>query len=287
MIFLGTGASEAIPNPMCGCEICQKALMSPDPRERRNRSALLLDEHTLIDCGPDITASCGRFGVSLQRLESIFLTHTHSDHFSLTTLECLQMCVTPAPNVNIYLSEAAYAGLLRLQEVLLEQEYANFGENFSRWPTFCKFVPIEPFREYMIGDMRVSAVIGRHPGLFTEELSLNYLFERNTGTVFYASDTGVFFPETFAYLQGRKLDILIIENAFGKRSIPCDKGHLNLDYLYQTLDALKEQNCIHADTRIYITHIGHKAGLLHQESDDLLQSKYGGNICTAYDGLRI
>ena len=26
MLFLGTGASEMIPNPMCGCDLCRRAL---------------------------------------------------------------------------------------------------------------------------------------------------------------------------------------------------------------------------------------------------------------------
>ena len=34
MLILGTGASEAIPNPFCDCEVCQKAMSSHDPREK-------------------------------------------------------------------------------------------------------------------------------------------------------------------------------------------------------------------------------------------------------------
>ena len=46
MLFLGTGASEMIPNPMCGCPVCRAALRSTDPREKRCRSAALFDEET-------------------------------------------------------------------------------------------------------------------------------------------------------------------------------------------------------------------------------------------------
>ena len=49
MIFLGTGASEAIPNPFCTCEVCRKARTSRDHREKRGRSAFSIDEENLID----------------------------------------------------------------------------------------------------------------------------------------------------------------------------------------------------------------------------------------------
>ena len=192
MIFLGTGASEMIPNPMCGCDVCRRALASKDPREKRNRTAFLLDEENLIDCGADVLSACAREGVSLRNLKRIFLTHTHLDHFSTVTMENLQMCITEAPRPEIYLSRAACDGFMRLGKVLVAQEYTNYPATAKRWPTQCTFIPVEPFREFRVDDMMVSAVYGRHSGMFEGEDSLNYLFRRDGKTLFYASDTGLF-----------------------------------------------------------------------------------------------
>ena len=288
MIFLGTSASEMIPNPMCGCDVCKQALASKDPREKRCRSAFLLDEENLIDCGPDVLSACGREGVSLQNLKHIFLTHTHTDHFSSTTLKNLQMCITEAPRIKIFMSQAAYDGMIRLGNVMLEQDYVDFSEQAKRWPTRCTFVPVEPFKDYQVDDMVVSAVVGRHPGRFVGENSLNYLFRKDGKTLFYACDTGLFFPETFEYLKDFRLDTLIIENAFGKQKQPRETfKHMTTEFLFETLDQLIAQGTVDSNTKIYVTHIGHKNGHLHGELNQLLQGRYGDQICVAYDGLRI
>ncbi len=285
MLFLGTGAAEAIPNPMCGCETCRRALSGQDPRDIRARSSFLLDAENLIDCGPDVISACGRMGQSLEKLKRIFLTHAHGDHFDLATLENLQMCISDAPELKIYVSQAVYEGFMRLREMLRQHAPASFGE--LRWAKHCTFVPVEPFREYDLGDFTFSAVVGRHGGMFREEQSLNYLFQKNGKRLFYACDTGLLYPETYDHLRGKRLDILIIENTFGKAEILRTKGHHNLEHLYETMDALIAQGTVDGATAIYITHIGHKDGLLHEEMNAVLQARYGGHICAAYDGLRI
>lgn len=276
-----------IPNPMCGCDVCRRALASKDPREKRNRTAFLLDEENLIDCGADVLPACVKEGISLQNLKRIFLTHSHLDHFNSATMENLQMCITEAPCLEIYLSPAAYDGFTRLGEVLAAQTYTNFPVTVKRWPTQCTFIPVEPFREFQVDDMMVSAVYGRHPGMFEGENSLNYLFRRNGKTMFYACDTGLFYPETFEYLKDFRLDTLIIECTFGKASQSRDKQHMNLEFLRETLEQLTAQETIDAETSIYVTHIGHKGGLLHSELEAQLHELYAGQIRAAYDGLRI
>jgi len=277
-----------IPNPMCGCDVCKRALASKDPREKRCRSAFLLDEKNLIDCGPDVTSACARNGLSLQNLKHIFLTHTHSDHFSTSTLENLQMCITDAPQLKIFMSQTAYDGLIRLGNAMIQQNYTDFSVQAKRWPTHCTLVPIQPFRDYQVDDMIVSAVVGRHPGMFIGENSLNYLFRKSGKNLFYASDTGLFFSETFEYLKGFRLDTLIIENAFGKRELARETSkHMNLEFLFETVDQLIAQGTVDSNTQIYVTHIGHKGGLLHGEMNQLLQERYGDQICAAHDGMQI
>lgn len=287
MLFLGTGASEMIPNPMCGCRVCRQALRSKDPREKRCRSAFLIDEENLVDCGPDVISSCVREGVSLEKLKHIFLTHTHTDHFSTATMENLQMCITEAPMIDIYLSKAAWEGLHRIGKLLADQEYANFKDNFRRWPTRCNFIPMELYTDYQIGDMIVSAVEGRHPGSYDGEKSLNYLFRKDGKNTFYACDTGLFYQESLDYLKNHHLDTLIVELAFGTNDLPREGKHMTAKHLKETLESLKAQGTIDENTLIYATHIGHKGKLLHEECNEVLRSIWPGNIQTAYDGLRI
>ncbi|MFO7310904.1 MAG: MBL fold metallo-hydrolase [Bacillota bacterium] len=77
LLFLGTGTSMGVPVIGCDCPVCT----SPDPRNRRNRSSVLIrhkDAHVLIDTAPELRQQALRFG--LRRIDAVFLTHTHADH---------------------------------------------------------------------------------------------------------------------------------------------------------------------------------------------------------------
>ncbi len=285
MLFLGTGGSELIPNPMCSCDLCRQVRAGGDPRDIRVRSALLLDDENLIDCGPDVLSSCIRFGASLEHLKHIFLTHAHSDHFDGITLENLELCATEPPQIKVFMSEVACNGFLKLWEDCRAMDYVSFRT--VRWPEFCTFVPVKPFTEYELDGGTFSAVFGRHAGLFEGETSLNYLFRKDGRSLFFATDTGPFFPETYEYLRGKRLDCLVIENAYGKNDAKGGVRHLSLRYLFEVLDRLTAQGTIDSETQILVTHLSHNGWLTHTESDRLLQERYGARIRTAYDGLRV
>ena len=70
---LGSSAGWPIPRLGCDCPQCT----SPDPRDRRLRSSLLLDRRVLVDAGPDAYAQLMRAGAVP---DQVVLTHDHHDH---------------------------------------------------------------------------------------------------------------------------------------------------------------------------------------------------------------
>jgi phosphoribosyl 1,2-cyclic phosphate phosphodiesterase len=76
--FLGTGTSHGVPMIGCRCAVCQ----SPDPRDNRLRSSILVDvpEHAtiLVDTSPDLRQQALRHRVD--RIDAILFTHAHADH---------------------------------------------------------------------------------------------------------------------------------------------------------------------------------------------------------------
>ena len=222
MLFLGTGAAEGFPNPFCNCEACLAAKKSADPKLKRRRSALLLNDETMIDFGPDVMFACAAYGASLHKLKHMFLTHSHEDHFSYWNLAYMGMSETWGDRyIAMYMSREA-RGLI--------EQFIAFGEHcghpdvenqLRNTEKHYQFITVEPFRTYRIDDMNVMAVYGRHNGFASGEESLNYYFEtQQQGNIFYASDTGRVYDGTYEALKGKRLGMPNAFNAAMNTSTP-------------------------------------------------------------------
>ena len=77
VIFLGTGTSFGVPQIGCRCRTCT----SPDPRDRRTRSAALIEtrgKRLLIDTPPELRLQLVAAGID--RVDAVLYTHAHADH---------------------------------------------------------------------------------------------------------------------------------------------------------------------------------------------------------------
>lgn len=72
--FLGTSSGEAIPREDCDCSQCK----SKDKKDKRLRSAILINKKILIDAGPDIKKQLS--ASQIEKLEIVLITHDHQDH---------------------------------------------------------------------------------------------------------------------------------------------------------------------------------------------------------------
>ena len=287
MIFLGTGAAESIPNPICNCRVCQNALNSKDPKEKRARACFLIDEHNLIDFGPDVISAAGRYSKSLSHLENIYFTHFHADHFSFCNLENFRMVRTDAPKVNIFLSEVAYNGIQAMKPLLLNFLPAKYERDFGVYDNLFTIHVMHPYETVQTGDLTVTALPTIHKAYFANETAINYLFERNGKRMLYACDTGRYCEENFEFLKNKPLDYFIVEGSFGKMQLEDDANHMCLDSLDWMYKKFKENNTINESTKIFITHIAHKGDLTHYEYEDVIKKMMGNQANIAYDGLEI
>ncbi len=282
MIFLGTSAGEGLPNPFCRCRICENA-RKVGGREIRTRSSFMLDSKTVIDIGADFLTQAFLRGIALDEVENVLFTHMHDDHFNYTFLwERAVRREGGNHPLTVWTSEQGY----RFFEELYFTQPALGTKNNCRDVTFVKMKWGET---YTVGDYTVMPLRGHHGTVF-EETSTNYLIEKDGRTLYYALDSGYFLEDTFAALEGRKLDTLIMECTFPRRDNPCvqeNSGHMDPFMCIKTLDRLNETGAITADTAIYFTHIS-PYGSTHAELCDYvaaLDKPY--RITVAYDGLEI
>ncbi|MGI5892961.1 MAG: MBL fold metallo-hydrolase [Candidatus Merdivicinus sp.] len=287
MIFLGTASAAGFPNPFCSCEDCRKARSSQDDREIRARSSFLLDERNLIDFSADTLYAANRFRKSLENVRNIFLTHCHEDHFDYWNMEFFNMAADSHPPVHLYLSRKAAEGLQQVIESLRHLPYPRMTHQFLNMEKVFYLHPMDFYQTVEVDGMQVTPMKGRHEGFFNDENSANYVLERPEGNLMYACDTGRFFEETYEWLAGHKLDILVIEGTFGLRETAMDSGHMNFYAVCDTLERLYRMQVLDKKSRVYVTHLSPKGKMTHMEYEKRLQDRFGPSVFVAYDGLEI
>lgn len=287
MIFLGTGAAECVPNIFCGCRVCQEAMASDDPREKRGRSAFLLNDRNLIDYGPDIVNSCIRFRCPLQNLRNIFVTHSHADHWDWTTFENMTMTLTGMPYLRVFLSQEALDGFDLLRQIYEPLRLPSVLKKQPKYREHYEFIPLKPFETYDIDEMKVTPLPTTHPGHFNGEHAQNYLFEKPEHSLLYASDTGPYPEENYEFLCEKHLDTFILEGTFGAVPPQDPTRHLNAERASAMIHRLISLGTVDDRTAVYITHIGHKGQLTHREYEQRMEAEFGPSVRIAYDGLSV
>src|SRR3989304_6082503 len=105
--FLGTSAGWPLPRLGCECKICS----SKDPRDKRTRSQLLVNDILLLDIGPDTYLHLSDSKIDPLKIKYAAITHEHSDHtFGLWDLGHIYN----SQKINIILAESTYKKISRL-----------------------------------------------------------------------------------------------------------------------------------------------------------------------------
>ncbi|MBC2581495.1 MBL fold metallo-hydrolase [Clostridium sp. DJ247] len=289
LMFLGTGAAEGIPNPLCGCEICNNA-RKVGGKELKLRSLFRINEMVQIDFGPDVMAASMKHNIDMTELKHILITHTHSDHLCLSELLLKEMVNGDNDHkINIYVSQRAY------QWVMEQLKSFRMGEsNFANSPVIkdkiIEFIPLEYYKVYEIENMKVVPLKGAHYSFGINENSNNYLITLEDGrTLFYGVDTGYPLDETIEYLKEKHIDLLIIECTFAGERRKEEKpfGHLDLISVIRVLEVFNANGTIDKNTKVYLTHINHKHHLTHALLEQEVKKYSKFQIIVAYDGLII
>lgn len=271
VFFLGTGAAEGMPALFCGCAVCAFARKNGG-RDRRFRTGILIDRTVRVDLPPDALAQVHAYPeLPLCDLEHLLFTHTHDDHFATRELQYLSPNFAPERDAPLRVWGT---------DVLLDRIRTTMGRFFEPAPlTLCA---VEPFQTYRVAHLDVTPVIANHK---QDELCLNYLLtDPATGkTVLYASDTGWYAPETWAFLAGRTLHAAIVECGLGVSDSGYG-GHMSLAGCAAFREKLVADGSLAADAPFYLTHISH-TGLLNH--DALCERAAPHGLTVAYDGLEI
>ncbi len=250
LTFLGTGTSTGIPVIGCKCDVC----MSRDPRDKRFRTAALLETDTtrvLIDCGPDIRMQMLR--VPFKKIDGVVLTHEHYDHVG--GLDDLRPYCYAFGDLDIY------ANARTVKNVRHNFPYC-FAENpYPGVPSF-NLKAVDKHKEFRIGNIPVVPIEVMHDKM--------PIFGYRFDSLAYITDMKMIADEELPYLEG--VDTLVVN------ALRWDRVH-HSHMLVK--DAVAFSKRIGAK-RTYLIHVTHQIGLFEDANGQLPE---GFQI--PYDGMEI
>ena len=264
VMFLGTGAADW-PNPA--------ATLGFDGSSRAC-SSLLAGRGVLIDPGPHVLTALRRANYPFNAINTILLTHTHSDHCDSETIEQLANCSDRTERLRFYGHLSALARLERLDS--LDYRHMTVGQ------TLCD------------DGVEILALEAHHGTVDPTEVPMHYVLRYGGVSVLYATDGAWLLKSTWDHLcaftksAGKPLDIVIMDATIGDGfdGDPRIFEHNNLNMVRIMASAMRNMNVVGPNTPILLTHL---ARTLHPDHKTLQKAllEQGDHLIAACDGMII
>ena len=226
----------------------------------RNHSGYLVetDERLfLLDCGPTTLLAMKRAGFDPARLDAVFISHLHGDHFA-----GLPFFFTDYLHEHPRASPLRVAGPPGTEERVRGLFRWMFGERMEpRALPPTEFHLLEPEREKIIDGIRVLPFRVPHQ---TRDVSLGLKVAAGGNTLLFSGDSA--WTEAFV-AHARGADLFLCECSFFERDTP---NHMNYRELEKNLARLECKN-------ILLTHLG----------EEMLARRNEVKLRTAEDGMMV
>ena len=279
LTYIGTAAAEAIPGLFCECSFCENARKAGG-RELRRRSGAVINDDLMIDFSPDAYTGTLSLGIRMSKLRYIIFTHSHADHFCTHELEYRRtpvFSVLPEERekIKVYGNRNIEAGIK-----------SAFGEDLSVQGFEFSFVP--PYVPFQAGRYTITPLSVYH---CPPEDAYVYLIECDGVSLLYGNDSGLFIPQTFEYLKGRKLDIVSLDCTLGHS--PHETGHMGFNANLKVKKILEENGCVKDDTVFVSHHFSHNGlradnpGEVDWTYENFMEMAAPHGFIMSYDGLVI
>ena len=259
--LLGTGGADGIPGLFSDSRVSKYA-RECGGKDVRTRSSALVDEGLKIDFPPDTFLQVVRDRLKAQDWSAVVYTHSDDDHLAVNQL---QYALHPFTESEV-LEFAIYGNA-----TVIDRIWARYPE----WPI--EATVTHSFVPFVHGDYRLTPFRANHK---QDEDSQNLVIERAGRTLIYATDTGVWGPESWEFLETKRADGLVIECTDG--FVPTTyTGHLDIKTCIEVVDRLRAMGVLSDSTPVVTTHHSHQGDGTHAE---LTRALAPHGIDVGYDG---
>ena len=233
----------------------------------------MVDDTLLIDMCPDTLYHCHIYGLDLENLQHLLITHKHSDHLDTPTLgfRSKGFVVRDFAPLNIYGSKPTAEQITDALEKSGVKERGNWN--------LCELTPYE---RVQIDKYSVVPCKANH-----DSRTDPFIYEISDGekTMLYGHDSGSFTDETWDYLEKAK-------PYYNRVSLDCTMGiasssghhHMNVDDCVSTKNKLISLGCADENTIFVLHHFSHNGKVSY---DSLVPIAMEAGFLVSYDTMEI
>lgn len=269
--FLGTGAAEAVPAMFCNCDYCRN-IRSLGESEFRTRSQVLIDGNVSVDFPPEAYAHSLKFGIELSDLKTVFVTHSHMDHFYAHDfiLRGYKYARLGSSVLKIY-------GNAEVKKVFDECTAREMKPDVK--PRIL-ITQVKPFQVFNADGYRVIAIPANHG---KTEAALLFYIERDGKGYLHLYDTGRVEDRAFDFLaeNGAKANLVCFDCTFVDGVSGDNARHMGIEDDMLMKQKLFSRGIIDNNTKSVISHFSHNGNPTRKRLADI-ERRY--NVIAAYDG---
>ena len=250
----------------CNCDNCKQARIHKG-KSIRKRASILINDDLIVDLESDTATSMAMYDKDMGKVKYLLQTHIHTDHYDAGLL-CSRIPYYADKNCIKIMSDRVND--FEKADLVSEEGSDKLNVHSNE---------IKAGEVVSFGNYKVKAIKTTHD---IKHGSLLYVISSNNKNLFYATDTPSLTDEALEQLKDIKLDVVIMDHAFGNTDYYF--SHLNEKLFIKQIEKLEEINCIDNNTLIFGTHISHDGNGYHE----MIEKKAKSNSYhIAYDGMEL